>query len=58
MWQNIVVFLVIGAIIAGAVAKIITDRRKGVKCPGCPYCKDCSAGTICSLQNDIGADEK
>ncbi|NLH97505.1 MAG: FeoB-associated Cys-rich membrane protein [Clostridiaceae bacterium] len=58
MWQNIIVFLVIGALIAGAVAKIIIDRRKGVKCPGCPYCSECSGDSGCSPQPDAGADEK
>ena len=28
MWQNIIVFLVIGAIIAGAIAKIVIDRKR------------------------------
>lgn len=58
MWQDIIVFLVIGAIIAGAVTKIIIDRRNGVKCHGCPYCKECSGGSMCSSQSDAGAEEK
>jgi hypothetical protein len=55
MWQNIIVFLVIGAIVAGAVAKIINDKRKGVKCPGCPYSKECSGSSICSPQTGFDA---
>ncbi len=34
---NLIVGLVILVIVVGAVAKIIIEKRKGVKCIGCPY---------------------
>jgi TRAP-type C4-dicarboxylate transport system permease small subunit len=57
MWQNIIVFLVIGAIIAGAIAKIVIDRKNGVKCSGCPYSKECSTAGMCSSQTDLETDK-
>jgi len=34
---NAIVILVILAIVAGASAKIIIDKKNGVKCAGCPH---------------------
>jgi len=34
--SNIIVILVIVAIIGAAIAKIIIEKKKGVKCIGCP----------------------
>lgn len=34
---------VIALIIAGAVIKIVREKRKGVKCIGCPYANKCAA---------------
>lgn len=34
---NLIVVLVIVAIVALAVTKIVIDKRKGVKCIGCPH---------------------
>lgn len=47
MLENIIVFLIVAAIIAGAVAKIVIDRRNGVKCSGCPHSKACSNKDLC-----------
>lgn len=33
---NIIVILIILAIIGAAIAKIIIEKKKGVKCIGCP----------------------
>jgi hypothetical protein len=33
---NIIVILVILAIVCAAIAKIIVEKKKGVKCIGCP----------------------
>lgn len=41
--ENILVLLVIGFILSGAVYKVIKDRKNGVKCSGCPQSKVCSA---------------
>jgi len=37
MLTNLVIVLIIVAIIAGAAAKLISDRKKGGPCSGCPY---------------------
>ncbi|MDD4327502.1 MAG: FeoB-associated Cys-rich membrane protein [Eubacteriales bacterium] len=42
MWGDIIVGLLIAAMAAGAVIKIVSEKRKGSKCIGCPYSKDCS----------------
>jgi len=34
---NIIVIIVIIAILAGASAKIFSEKKKGAKCVGCPY---------------------
>jgi hypothetical protein len=35
--KDIIVVLVILAIAGAAIAKIIIEKKKGVKCIGCPY---------------------
>ncbi|MFW5980328.1 MAG: FeoB-associated Cys-rich membrane protein [Halanaerobiales bacterium] len=42
--SNLIVGLIILAIISGATAKIIIEKKKGTKCIGCPYAdqEDCS----------------
>lgn len=34
--KNIIVIMIIAAIICAAIAKIIIEKKKGVKCIGCP----------------------
>jgi len=34
---NIIVILIILAIVAVAIAKIVIEKRKGAKCIGCPH---------------------
>lgn len=36
---NIVLGIVIAAIFSAAVYKIYSDKKKGIKCSGCPYSK-------------------
>lgn len=38
---NIIVGTIILAIIAGAIAIVVHEKRKGAKCIGCPYSKSC-----------------
>jgi hypothetical protein len=46
MLGNILLLAVIATVIGGALAKLIIDKRKGIKCSGCPYSRiganDCS----------------
>lgn len=40
--ENIIVLSIVVLAIAGALAKIIVDKKNGVKCSGCPHSKTCS----------------
>ncbi len=44
---NIIVMIIILAIITIAIAKIVIEKRKGVKCIGCPYSKPCGSSCGC-----------
>ena len=45
---NIIVITVIIALVAAAIYKIVTEKRKGAKCIGCPYSKPGSSGCSCN----------
>ena len=50
---NIVLGLVIAVIFSAAVYKIYSDRKKGIKCTGCPYSKvNGGSGEGCSCSFD------
>lgn len=34
---NIIIILVLLAIVGAAITKIVMEKKKGVKCIGCPY---------------------
>ena len=38
---DIIVIAVVALIIAGAIAYIVRAKKKGQKCIGCPYAKNC-----------------
>lgn len=38
---NVVVVLIIIVILAISISKIVSDKRKGIKCSGCPHSKAC-----------------
>ena len=40
--ENIIVVLILVAIAAGIVWYLIRAKKKGDKCIGCPYAKQCS----------------
>lgn len=41
---NIVVLLVIALIVGAAILYIRREKKRGVKCVGCPYSGTCSSG--------------
>ncbi len=47
MLENIILFSIIALLVAGAIAKIIIDKKNGVKCSGCPHSKTCSNKDVC-----------
>lgn len=50
---NVIVILVIIAIIACSIAKLIIEKRKGVKCIGCPYSHSKADNCSCNNLNNI-----
>jgi len=42
MWITWIAVDVIALILAGAIVKIVRDKKKGVKCIGCPAAHGCS----------------
>lgn len=46
---NIIVAIIILAIITGAIAKVVIEKRKGTKCIGCPCGK--TGGSNCSCDD-------
>lgn len=49
---NITVVLIILAVLSGATAKIISEKRKGTKCIGCPYGKAANGNCSCQISKD------
>jgi hypothetical protein len=47
MLENIIVFSIVVAMVVGALAKIVVDKKNGVKCSGCPHSKTCSNKDMC-----------
>jgi len=41
---DVIAVIAIVLIIGGALAYIVRAKRKGNKCIGCPYAKDCKGG--------------
>lgn len=39
---NIIVLLIIAVILGLSIRKVIKEKKKGVKCIGCPHSKGCS----------------
>ncbi len=41
---NVIIILILAACVGGACYYIYKNRKKGVKCIGCPYAQSCSGG--------------
>lgn len=57
MRENIIVLIIIAVLVAGAIVKIILDKRNGVKCSGCPHSKACSSKMKCPGQSPADSSE-
>lgn len=44
---NVVVIIILVIILGLSISKVISEKRKGVKCIGCPHSKSC--GSNCNL---------
>ena len=49
---NIILILVIVVIIASAVIYIVREKKRGVKCIGCPHAKQCASRGKCSSKDE------
>lgn len=49
--ENIIVIVALVLIIGGAAAYVLKQRKKGVKCIGCPNGEGCS-GNCCSCHKE------
>ena len=45
---NAVIILIVLMIVGVAIAYIIREKKRGVKCIGCPYAQQCANKGICS----------
>ena len=43
---NIIVVLIIIAILGISISKVVSDKRKGVKCMGCSHSKACPSKNL------------
>lgn len=41
--ENIIIIAVIALIVAFAVGYIYKEKKKGIKCIGCPYAAECAS---------------
>lgn len=48
---DIIVIAIILVIVAGAIAKIVSEKKKGAKCVGCPYSNANGSGSGCSCNH-------
>ena len=44
---NAIVILILAIIVGAAVAYIIKEKKRGVKCIGCPYAGQCANRSKC-----------
>ncbi len=49
--MNIIVGITIVLILSGAVAKIVSEKKKGAKCVGCPYSANNKASSNCGCDH-------
>ncbi len=49
--ENIIVIVALALIIGGATIYVLKQRKKGVKCIGCPNGSNCS-GDCCSCHDE------
>lgn len=45
---TVIAVLVIVAILAAAITYIVREKKKGVKCIGCPYAQNCGSHGHCA----------
>ena len=48
--ENWIIALILVAVVAAIVVYLVRAKKRGEKCIGCPYCKQC--GGDCSVKTD------
>lgn len=56
--ENVIVILILAAITAGIIWYLVRAKRRGVKCVGCPYAKNCGSGCCGGCQGVAGEARK
>lgn len=51
--ENVIVVLILVAITAGITYYLVRAKKRGEKCVGCPYAKQCSSKCDCSSKSNI-----
>ena len=46
---NIIIIVIILTCVGGAIVYILREKRRGVKCIGCPHAKECANRGKCSV---------
>ncbi len=49
---DIVISIILIVVLGGAAAYVIRAKKKGVKCVGCPYAKECGGKCSCPSQKN------
>ena len=55
---NVVIIGIVGVILGAAVGYIVKEKKKGVRCIGCPDSKTCSGNCNGEGACDCGEDKK
>ena len=53
--ESIIVAVVLAAIVCGVVWYLYRAKKRGAKCVGCPYAKECSGGCHSLPKNGGGS---
>ena len=48
--ENVIIVLILAAIAAGIIVYLVRAKKRGEKCIGCPYAKQCRTGN-CNSTN-------
>ena len=51
--ENVIIVCILAAIVAGIVWYLFRVKKKGEKCVGCPYAKQCGNKCSCSRKTDL-----
>ena len=56
MFVNITVSVILALVLSGAILYVIREKKKGIRCVGCPYANQCGQ-TKCSCEKPKNVNE-